>query len=234
LSPEVGTFLERFSGRVFIQLRKAMSKKDLNRGPAAVAKCYEPTPEERAALESVRKRWKRTPRVTASSDENAHHLKLDHPQQDYAQWLLMDALGTAEPDFWAGIIPQIAKAATRDGKVDEVEMNFVVSVIKGISPKDQLETLLAAQMGVVHTLFVSFAHRLANAKEIQQQDFAERTVNKLARTFAAQVETLKRYRSNGEQKVTVEHVTVNEGGKAIVGNVTHRGAGSSEKRETSS
>jgi len=31
--------------------------------------------------------------------------------------------------------------------------------------------------------------------------------NKLARTFAAQVEALKRYRTGGEQTVRVEHVT---------------------------
>jgi hypothetical protein len=41
---------------------------------------------------------------------------------------------------------------------------------------------------------------------------AVRAFNKLARTFAAQLEALKRYRTGGEQKVTVEHVTVNEGG----------------------
>jgi hypothetical protein len=29
--------------------------------------------------------------------------------------------------------------------------------------------------------------------------------------------------------VTVEHVTVNEGGKAIIGNVTHRGGGDTQK-----
>jgi hypothetical protein len=34
------------------------------------------------------------------------------------------------------------------------------------------------------------------------------------------MEALKRYRTGGEQKVTVQHVTVGEGGQAIVGNVT--------------
>ena len=47
-----------------------------------------------------------------------------------------------------------------------------------------------------------------------------RAFNKLARTFAAQVEALKRYRSGGEQKMTVQHVHVAEGGQAIVGNVS--------------
>jgi hypothetical protein len=48
-------------------------------------------------------------------------------------------------------------------------------------------------------------------------------LNKLARTFASQVEALKKYRSAGEQTIKVQHVTVNDGGQAIVGNVSQRG-----------
>ena len=66
---------------------------------------------------------------------------------------------------------------------------------------------------------MTFAERLANADTIPLQDSAERALNKLARTFAMQMEALKRYRTGGEQKVTVQHVTVGEGGQAIVGNV---------------
>jgi hypothetical protein len=57
-------------------------------------------------------------------------------------------------------------------------------------------------------------------ENLLQQDSAERVINKFARTFIAQVEALKRYRSGGEQKVTVQHLSVSEGGQAIVGNVT--------------
>jgi hypothetical protein len=35
-----------------------------------------------------------------------------------------------------------------------------------------------------------------------------------------QLEAFKRYRTGGEQKVTVQHVSVSDGGQAIVGNVT--------------
>jgi hypothetical protein len=48
-----------------------------------------------------------------------------------------------------------------------------------------------------------------------------------------EMEALKSHRSTGEQKVTLEHVTVNNGGKAIVGNVTHGGRCGSEKPEIS-
>ena len=43
--------------------------------------------------------------------------------------------------------------------------------------------------------------------------------NNLSRTHAALLEALNRHRGKGQQKVTVEHVHVHEGGQAIVGNV---------------
>ena len=79
--------------------------------------------------------------------------------------------------------------------------------------------MLAAQMAVIHTTTMTFARRLSHAETIIQQDSAEHALNKLARTFAMQMEALKRYRIDGEQKVTVHHVTVNEGGQAFVGTV---------------
>ena len=89
-------------------------------------------------------------------------------------------------------------------------------------------------MAAVHNATMTFARRLAHVDNIPQQDSAERAFNKLARTFAAQVEALKRYRTGGEQIVRVEHVTVNEGGQAIVGNVSHGGRGSPKKTDATS
>ena len=98
----------------------------------------------------------------------------------------------------------------------------------------KIEAMLAAQMGAVHLATMTFARRLAHVENIPQQDSAERAFNKLARTFAAQVAALKEYRSKGEQKMTVQHVHVAEGGQAIVGNVnapTPQGGGARGKAE---
>ena len=43
------------------------------------------------------------------------------------------------------------------------------------------------------------------------------------RTYLAQMDALKKYRAKAQQTVRVERVTVNEGGQAIVGDVTHGG-----------
>jgi len=47
--------------------------------------------------------------------------------------------------------------------------------------------------------------------------------NKLSRTYAALIEALGRHRSKGQRRITVEHVSVNAGGQAIVGTVTPGG-----------
>jgi hypothetical protein len=87
-------------------------------------------------------------------------------------------------------------------------------------------------MAAVHMATMTFARRLTHVDNILQQDSAERAFNKLARTFAVQVEALKRYRTGGEQKVTVQHVTVNEGGQAIVGSVSLRVGGVGDAGES--
>jgi hypothetical protein len=39
------------------------------------------------------------------------------------------------------------------------------------------------------------------------------------RVYATQVEVLRRFRHGGQQYVRVEHVHINEGGQAVIGNV---------------
>jgi hypothetical protein len=80
--------------------------------------------------------------------------------------------------------------------------------------------MLATQMAAVHMASMTFARRLAGVENIPQQDSASNAFNKLSRTFAAQMEALKRYRTGGEQRVTVRHVSVHQGGQAIVGSVS--------------
>ena len=45
----------------------------------------------------------------------------------------------------------------------------------------------------------------------------------MLRTFIAQMDALKKYRTGGQQKMIVEHVHVNEGGQAFVGQVNQGG-----------
>ena len=130
----------------------------------------------------------------------------------------MEAVGTTDPDFFVGLLYQLAEA--NGGKIDEQQLNFMLAVVKGIKPRDQIEAMLAAQMAAVHTATLKFSRHLAETDYLPHRDSAERTLNKLMRTFVTQMDALKRYRAGGEQTVTVQQLNVSEGGRAIVGNVT--------------
>jgi hypothetical protein len=191
-----------------------------NRKTRSAAK-NEPTTQELAALRKLfNKRAERAPRVKVSKHGELPTIKADHPNEANRPHAAHGALGTADMDFLIRFLSQLANASSQGREVDEEGINFMLSVIKSIQPQDQIEAMLAAQMAAVHVATMTFARRLAHVEDIRQQDSAERAFNKLARTYAVQMEALKRYRTGGEQRVTVQHVTVSEGGQAIVGNVT--------------
>ena len=200
------------------------------------AKAYEPTPQEREAVAKYRAGVKAKAAVPSikvvQGKDGGNQLELDHPDKAIAACLLSEALGTKDHDFLRGILTQLANVASKGQTVDADALNYMIAMIKGVEPRDQVEAMLAAQMAAIHDATMTLARRLKNTETIPQQDSAERAFNKLARTFTAQVEALKRYRSAGEQTVRVEHVTVNDGGQAIVGNVTHGGVAQKKPEAT--
>jgi hypothetical protein len=187
----------------------------------ADAKPYQPTPADAEAFKAyMAARKKAAPRLKVVPDaQGAEHITVDHPDKALGQIALMKALGTTDEDFLKGLVAQLVNVGSQGSAPDEDGTNFTLAVVKGIEPRDQVEAMLASQMAAVHNATMTFARRLAHVDNIPQLDSAQNAFNKLARTFAAQVEALKRYRSGGEQKMTVQHVHVAEGGQAIVGNV---------------
>ena len=179
---------------------------------------YKPGSREQAALQRHSERVENAPPAPRLKMVNGR-LDIDHPDPWHGWRLYMEALGTTSIPFAVGIQNQLANALSLGKESNPEAINFGLAVIASIKPRDELETMLAAQMAAVHAATMTQARRLAHVETIPQQDSAERALSKLARTFATQMETLKRYRTGGEQKVTVHHVTVNEGGQAIVGNV---------------
>jgi hypothetical protein len=134
--------------------------------------------------------------------------------------VFMRAFGTKDPNFFHGLLHQVGNAGSKGQYPDEPGIKFMLAFIKGTKPRDEIEAMLIAQMAASHVATMRFANRLAHAESVQEQDSTERAFNKLARTFAAQVEALQRYRVASEEKVVVQHVSVSDGGQAIVGNVT--------------
>jgi len=198
----------------------------------AVAKKYELTPEQEAAAKAVRARLRGKPSAPNLKIKDGT-IKIESSDEIVGALRLMEALGTADLNFQNGLISQLANVGSQGSDLDEKGLNFMLSMVKGIEPKDEVEAMLAAQMAAVHNATMTFARRLAHVDNIMQQDSAERTFNKLARTFTTQMTALKNYRTGGQQKMTVEHVHVHEGGQAIVGNV-QGGGGVAKKGEPTS
>ena len=127
-----------------------------------------------------------------------------------------------------GLLDQVTRLGSADNRIDEAAANFTLGFIDAMAPRDPAEALLVTQMAAAHQAMMTMTRRLNRVENIAQQDAAEKALNKLARTYTTQMETLKRYRSKGQQVVRVERVTVEEGGQAIVGNVETGGRGRDE------
>jgi hypothetical protein len=189
--------------------------------------------KELASMEKFLARNESVPTVKLKiSDADPHKIGIDYDDQGLGLALLLDAVGTADLDFYNGLISQLGQVnlkAGKSGEIDKCGLDFMLSVIKDVRPRNQLEAMLAAQMAAVHLATMTMARRLAISETILEQDSTERAFNKLTRTFASQMETLKRYRSDGPH--TVQNVSIADGGQAVVANVTNS-SGDTKRSET--
>lgn len=128
------------------------------------------------------------------------------------------------------LIDQVACTQTNATDNGSEALNVTVALLHELAPQNALEGMLVSQMIGIHNLAMSMMARASSSG--QTAEGVEQCVNravKLTRTFAAQVEALHKLRNGGQQKVTVEHVTVNAGGQAIVGNVeSKKGVGGAD------
>jgi hypothetical protein len=169
-----------------------------------------------AIAASVQTRAAAAPRLILSSRGYA----IDHPDPDLGERLMADALGIADCDAMHGILQQLVKASVSGKKPDPATLAFMISMMESIKPRDSIEAMLVAQMVSVHVMAMRCAHHLASAPDSARQDSAVRALGRFTHTFPAQIEALTRYRNHGEPAITVQNVSVGDGGNAIVGNVT--------------
>jgi len=151
---------------------------------------------------------------------------------------MLEAFGTADPELQNFLLNQVIQ--TFEGCQSSEDYNYeksaefcnhAMAILQGIAPRDEVEGMLAVQMVGVHNLAMQTMKRAM----ITDQTFEGRQVNvnhatKMLRTFISQMEALKKYRTGGQQKVTVKHVHVSEGGQAIVGAVSQGVGGDNSKK----
>jgi len=200
----------------------------------SVAKPYQRNAKEEASVaryDALHDTRSRAPNYKIKhNEETGQYLgDYEHPDIKTAVYSAMAEMGTGDTRFFDGLFNQVTHVGDSNEPVSERSANFILSVIGAVEPQNEIEAMLAAQMAVVHQATMSMATSLNRADFVEQQEPAERALNKLARTFTMQMDALKRFRAKAQQTVRVERVTVEEGGQAIVGNVDRGGRGDRKK-----
>src|SRR4051812_17781235 len=84
---------------------------------------HNPNPREiEACLAQLERRKNRAaaPRVTVKEAPDGRvTMAVDHPDEGLGGTLLMEALATADGDFFNGLLNQLARASTKGAKADE-------------------------------------------------------------------------------------------------------------------
>ena len=90
---------------------------------------------------------------------------------------------------------------------------------------NSLEKMLGHQLALTHKLSMNYASKAAlqsnSANSVKMLNLSLRAMQ----IFQSGLLTLKKLRSSGEQRMTIEHVSVSHGGMAAFGPVQHRPTG---------
>jgi hypothetical protein len=138
----------------------------------------------------------------------------DHRAAERAKFL-RNLFATDDPIFADGLRHQLEKASFSNGKFSEGYLRYLESIVASVEPRDPLEAMLAAKMAGIHKAIFDQFLRLGLSPDDTE---ILSVIMRLVRTYTMLMDALERHRSKPEQHV-VQHVTVAQGGQAIVGPV---------------
>jgi hypothetical protein len=93
-----------------------------------------------------------------------------------------------------------------------------------IKAENSLEKMLAHQLAVAHKTSLDIAAKAALEQNTTEKARMLNLAARMMEVFQRGLLTLQRLRTGGDQRIFVQHVTVSDGGQAIVGNVKVGGA----------
>lgn len=186
----------------------------------------EPNRDERErVLEALKGQMARSPSKPVSvkvEHTGAGTLSVISPHSDDLGWTvrLNDTFGTAAHSFAKTQLLHIVGIASGEGAGTEAAINSMLAAVGAAKPANETEAQLVVQMAATHQAAMQSLTRATNSNNYEVMEAAGNLANKLLRTYAKQAEALAKLQRGGQQKVTVEHVHVYQGGQAIIGNVS--------------
>lgn len=132
-------------------------------------------------------------------------------------------------------IHEIAATIWHHENASEEQIKIVIvraiEHFNSLTPRDGAEGMLAKQMVATHFAAIECMRRAAIPNQYSEARNQElNRAMKLMSLYARQLATLDKHRGKGQQKVTVEHVYVAEGGQAILGHID-AGSGRRDKAD---
>ena len=133
------------------------------------------------------------------------------------------ATGSGDRVLSLKLLGQAGETAPGATKDVQGTAKATMALLQAIGPQNPLEGVLATQMVGVHNATMHCLGRVTSLSQVPEvaSRYAD-LAGKLARTFTAQIEALNRLRGHGQQKIVVEHVRVEPGGQAFVGNMSQK------------
>lgn len=191
---------------------------------------HERTPQEVKAVEELAQRRQETPLPTFTvgrTEDNAARVVIKHHDGEVATASLHKSLGRVYSEGVDKALMDLLNVSSEDVKLGDpgfdTAFNATVQAVASIAPDDGIEGMLACQMAAIHNMTMAHAARAMRASDQHKRESAEKAVNRLARTFAVQVEALKKHRSTAHQTITVQHIHVSDNGQAVVAGSIDRG-----------
>lgn len=135
--------------------------------------------------------------------------------------------GSRDADFARRLLDQLAETLWLPADLSPAErqarLSAAIAGLRDLAPRDVADGLLASQMLATHAAVMECLRRAM----LENQTAAGREADlglaaRLSNLHLRQLAAYDRRRGRGQQKVTVEHVNVADGGQAIVGNINHR------------
>ena len=220
--------------------KSTTKKKPAEKNTKDLAK-KEYTDEEKARLAKYEERATKEPVKfkTVECDSDNPTIALKDPDDPLKSVKFLEAMGTPDSELQAYLLDQVVqtfKGTTSTDGFDNNKIapsaNYALAILTGIQPQDEIEGMLAVQMIGVHNMAMETLKRaMLGGQTLEGKQVNVNQSTKMLRTYIAQMEAIKRYRTGGQQKMVVEHVHVNEGGQAIVGTVNRGGGGKNKNRE---
>lgn len=100
-----------------------------------------------------------------------------------------------------------------------------LDVSQTIQAGHSLEKMLGHQLALTHKLSMDYASKASlqtdSANSVKMLNLSLRAMQ----TFQCGLLTLKKLRSSGDQRITIQHVNVTDGGQAVIGQIQPRGTG---------